>query len=77
MDIKNSLKIVSDNIKYFNEVKNFSKKKLLESVSGTKNVFIDYNGFEVISETQIRVHYTRSYGDMEDSDYITVDINNL
>lgn len=76
-NIKESVKILY-NVKDTDKiVGNFAAKAFIDkNFTGQDGVSYGYDGFEVISESSIKVLYTCFYGDMEDQRSFVVYLNN-
>lgn len=71
-DIKESLKILFDNEKI---VSDFARNKYVEKINEMRRQPIDcyaYKGYDVISESGIKINYTYRYGSINFTDFFIV-----
>ena len=77
-EIKDSLKILWDNVQHSRNVGKFAQERFweyLKNFSNKNGVFYSVKSTEILSSTQIKVNYICTYGDMEDVRFIVIDIS--
>jgi len=69
LDLSNSVKALLDNKHHQKIINDFSEReyriKFANQKASLDGTYHYYSGFEIISETQIKVKYNYGYGDME------------
>ena len=77
-EIKNSIKKIISVSEHKKNVGDFARKKYNEKFDDSElhdRTWRVYDGFEIISETQIKVKFSYGGGDMEFSDGFIVDLD--
>ena len=76
--IKESLKILASVEKHRETLNNYARSKYNERFKDIKHqhgTYHSYSGFDIISETKIRVNYTYGAGDMDFNDFFIIEFD--